>query len=102
MTARNRKLSVLVFFTTECREVKFYSFPDGGVEFGDELIFMRKPNHFKNPNCIAVRVIRVINGRRTSFKLGHIAAEAAEWLSPLHYGVTNQNPHDRASTMLCS
>ena len=86
MTARNRELSPLVFFTTQCQGVKFYSFSDGGVEFGDDVIFMRKPNHFKDPNCVEVRVIRDFNGRRTSVKLGHVAAEAAEWLSPLLLG----------------
>ena len=58
--------------------MKFYSFPDNGVEFGNELIFMRKPNHFKDPNCIEVRVIWVINSWRTSVKLGHVAAEASD------------------------
>ena len=58
--------------------MKFYSFPDNGVEFGNELIFKRKPNHFKDPNCIEVRVIWVINGWQTSVKLGHVAAEAAD------------------------
>ena len=86
MTAQNCELSALVFFTTQCWGVKFYSFPDGGMEFGDKLIFMRKPNHFKDPNCIEVRVIRDISGRRTLIKLGHVAAEAAEWLSPLFLG----------------
>ena len=47
---------------------------------------MRKPNHFKDPNCVEVRVFRDFNGRRTSVKLGHVAAEAAEWLSPLLLG----------------
>ena len=45
MTAWNHEFSALLFFTTQCWGVKFYSFPDGGVEFGDKLVFVRKPNH---------------------------------------------------------
>ena len=78
MAARSSDISELVFFTTECRGVKFYSLRDGGVDCGDELSFVRRPHHSKDPNCIEVRV--------RSQKLGHVATEAAEWLSPMLLG----------------
>ena len=73
---RRHKDCELVYFTTQCRGVKFYHFRDGGVDFGDKLAFVRKPHHFKDPNCVEVRVV----SRGRSLQLGHVAAEAAEWL----------------------
>ena len=82
MAVRRNKDCELVYFTTQCRGVKFYHFRDGGVDFGDKLAFVRKPHHFKDPNCVEVRVV----SRGRSLQLGHVAAEAAEWLSPLLIG----------------
>ena len=68
----------LVFFTAQCRGVKFYALAEEKVEFGSEAEFARRPFHPRDSNCVEVRV--KVRGRYK--KLGHLAAEAAEWLSP--------------------
>jgi hypothetical protein len=73
----------LAFFVTECRGVKFYDIKDGKLGFGTELSFVRRPNHLMDSNCVEVRVVE---RRRQHGKLGHVKAEAAEWLSPLLAG----------------
>jgi len=72
----------LAFFTAQCRGVKFYSLAETGAEFGSEVEFVRRPFHPKDSNCVEVRV--KVKGRYK--KLGHLAAEAAEWLSPMLLG----------------
>ena len=69
----------LAFFVTQCRGIKFYDL-DGGssVKFGSKVRFVRRPYHPKDSNCVEV----LVGGK----KLGHLAAEAAEWLSPLLLG----------------
>ena len=65
----------LAFFSCECRGVKFYGLSNAGELFGSQVTFRRNPDNCKDPNCVEVMV--------TKRKLGHIAAEAAEWLSPM-------------------
>ena len=71
------------FFVTECRGVKFYNIKDGKLGFGTELSFVRRPYHPKDSNCVEVVVTK---RRGHPCKLGHVKAEAAEWLSPLLAG----------------
>ena len=68
----------LAFFSCECRGVKFYGLSNADELFGSQVTFKRNPDHFKDPNCVEVMVAKC--------KLGHIAAEAAEWLSPMLLG----------------
>jgi len=72
----------LVLFTAQCRGVKFYSLAETEAEFGSEVEFVRRPFHSKDSNCVEVRV--KVKGRYKI--LGHLAAEAAEWLSPMLLG----------------
>ena len=76
--------SALAFFVTECRGVKFYDFKRHHLEFGTKLRFVRQPFHPKDANCVEVLVMGK-PGRR-GYKLGHVQAEAAEWLSQLLTG----------------
>jgi len=69
----------LVFFTAQCRGVKFYSLAEMGAEFGSEVEFVRRPFLPRDSNCMEVKV--KVKGRYK--KLGQLAAEAAEWLSAL-------------------
>ena len=59
--------------------MKFYDIWDGKVEFGTELWFVMGALHPKDPNYVEVTVKR----HRQHCKLGHVKADAAEWLSPL-------------------
>ena len=68
----------LAFFVTECHGVKFYDIKDGKLGFGTELSFVRWPYHLMDSNYVEVRVVK---RRRHHCKLGHVKAEAAEWLS---------------------
>ena len=75
--------TALAFFVTECRGVKFYDFKRHHLEFGTQLSFRRNPFHPKDANYVEV----LVNGkRRRGYKLGHVRAEAAEWLSTLLTG----------------
>ena len=71
----------LAFFSCECRGVKFYGLSNAGELFGSQVTFRRNPDNCKDPNCVEVMVAKR--------KLGHIAAEAAEWLSPMLLGPFN-------------
>ena len=79
-------MAELAFFTAQCRGVKFYNLKEEGVKFGSEVEFLRRPYHPKDKNCVEVRV-KLGAGRFE--QLGHLAAEAAEWLSPMLLGPFN-------------
>ena len=88
MQLRNLNVSMaalrdLAFFSCECRGVKFYGSSDAGELFGSRVTFIRNPDHPMDPNCVEVMVIKQEGNH---YKLGHIAAEAAEWLSPMLLG----------------
>ena len=46
--------------------------------FGSKVCFVRRPYHPKDRNCVEA----LVGGK----KLGNVAAEAEEWLSPLLLG----------------
>ena len=67
-----------VLLATICsavRGVKFYELAGGGGWFWERGKVVRDPNNFFDDNCVEV----VVRGR----KLGHLAREAAEFVSPL-------------------
>lgn len=69
----------LAFFVTQCWGVKFYDLADGsGMKFGSKVHFVRKPYHPKDSNCVEA----MVGGKN----IGHVAAEAHKWLSPLLLG----------------
>ena len=79
--------TALAFFVTECRGVKFYDFKGHHLEFGTPLAFKRNPFHPKDANCVEVLVVgERRRGRGRGYKLGHVRADAAEWLSSLLTG----------------
>ena len=48
----------LVFFSCECRGVKFYGLSNAGELFGSQVTFTRNPDHHKDPNCVEVMVVK--------------------------------------------
>ena len=74
----------LALFTVQCRGVKFYSLAETGAEFGSEVEFVRRTSLPKDSNCVEVGVKVKVKGRYKM--LGQLAAEAAEWLSPMLLG----------------
>ena len=83
MAVNNVEAIALAFFVTESHGVKFYNFRDDKLGFGTELSFVRRPYHPKDANCVEVMVVKRC---RQHCKLGHVKAEAAQWLSPLLTG----------------
>ena len=67
----------LASFRTQIRGVKLYSLSKCAITWGVLVNFVRRPDSYRDTNCVEVRVAGV------GAKLGHVAAEAAEWLSPL-------------------
>ena len=49
---------------------KFYNLAEVGVEVGGRVLFRRNPYHFKDKNCVEVRL-----AGRIVMMLGHVAAE---------------------------
>jgi len=70
----------LASFRTQIRGVMFYSLSECGIARGVLVNFVRRPDSCRDTNCVEARVAGV------GTKLGHVAAEAAEWLSPLLLG----------------
>ena len=62
----------LACFNAQCRGIKFYNLAEVGVEVGGRLLFRRNPYHFKDKNCVEVRL-----ASRSSMMLGHVAADVA-------------------------
>ena len=83
MAVNGVKAIALAFFVTECRGVMFYDIKDGKLDFETEFSFVRRSCHPQDPNCVEVMVVK---RRPQHCKLGHVKAEAAEWLSPLLTG----------------
>ena len=71
---------MLASFRTQIRGVKLYSLSECGITRGMLVNFVRRPDSCRDTNCVEVRVAGV------AAKLGHVAAEAAKWLSPLLLG----------------
>ena len=71
---------MLATFWMEVRGVKFYSLSECGTTREVLVDFARRPDNCRNTNCVEARVAGV------STKLSHVAAEVAEWLSPLLLG----------------
>ena len=63
--------------------MKFCGLSDAGELFGSRVTFARNSNHPIDPNCVGVMVIKQEGNHH---KLGHIAAEAAKWLSAMLLG----------------
>ena len=84
MAVNSVEAIALAFFVTECRGVKFYDFKDDKLGFGTGLLFVQRPYHPKDANCVEVMVVKRY---RQHYKLGHVKAEAAKWLSPLLTGL---------------
>ena len=70
--------SFLAFFLVSAVESSSVR-PVGCVRQGDRIIFVREPHNPWDSNCVAVF-------SRGGTMLGHIAKEAAEWLSPMLLG----------------
>ena len=73
----------LAFFTCVCRGVKFHGISGRRLPYGTELAFRREPTNPYDSNAVLVFVVE--SGRRLT-PPGHVAAEAARWLSPLLLG----------------
>lgn len=69
----------LAFFGCQCHGIKFYEWEEAGRDVIRPLRFQRDPSNRHDSNCVEVMV-------ETSWKLGHVAKEAAQWLSPLLLG----------------
>ena len=78
------RVKTLASFQTQVRGVKFYSLSECGTTRRVLVKFVRRPDNFRDKNCVEARVAG-FGGERCA-KLGHVAAEAAEWLSPLLLG----------------
>ena len=50
-----------------------------GARQGDSVVLVREPHNPRDSNCVAVFL-------RGGAMLGHVAKEAAEWLSPMLLG----------------
>ena len=59
--------------------IKFYDLLDVSVSQGDHITLVREPYNARDSNCVAVFL-------RGGTMLGHIAKEAAEWVSPMLLG----------------
>ena len=75
----------LAFFVYQCRGVQFYDFKDGEIRYGMEAT-LHIIESIHDPNCIMV----FVKQGGSFMKLGHIAAEVAEYLHPLlsYYRIT--------------
>ena len=75
------RVKTLASFQMQVRGVKFYSLTECGTTRGILVKFVRRPDNCRDKNCVEARVAGVGSERCT--KLSHVAAKAAEWLSPL-------------------
>ncbi len=69
----------LAFFGCQCRGIKFYQWGVASSEVARPISFRRDPANPRDVNCVEVLV-------DSGWKLGHVAKEAAQWLSPLLLG----------------
>ena len=70
---------LLAFFSCQCRGIKFYDLSDIGARQGDGVVLVREPHNPRDSNSVAVFL-------RGGAMLGHVAKEAAKWLSPMLLG----------------
>ncbi len=69
----------LAFFGCQCCGIKFYQWDEAGSDVIRPLRFKREADNPHDVNCIAVLA-------ESGWTLGHVAKEAAGWLSPLLLG----------------
>ena len=74
--------SLLAFFSCQVRGIKFYDLSNIGAREGERVFLEREPSNPHHPNCVGV-FLGGGGGRRM---LGHVARQAAEWLSPMLLG----------------
>ena len=79
------ELTTLASFGCKCMGVKFYDFSKRKVEFGQEVGFIRVPDHHLDSNCVRV-IARDLSRQSKALHLGNVDATAAEWLSPMMRG----------------
>ena len=73
-------------FHCQCRGVKFYDLRSAGAEWGTNLDLVKEPDNPYDPVCVAAWVPGIPGERGAGGRplmLGHVAKEAARWLSPL-------------------
>ena len=73
-------------FHCQCRGVKFYDLRSTGAEWGTKLDLVKEPDNPYDPLCVAAWVPGIPGERGAGGRplmLGHVAKEAARWLSPL-------------------
>ena len=63
--------------------VKFYRLKDARLECWTSVRFVCEPENEHDCFCVAVRVPRAAGRWASGMLLGHVAREAAQWLSPL-------------------
>ena len=69
---------VLASFVAHVKGVMFYDHCVSGAVWGDSVHLVRAPGSLYDSNCIDVMCVRC-----THYKLGHLAAPVASFLSPL-------------------
>ena len=82
------EMELLVSFHCQCRGVKFYDLRSAGAALGTKLDLVEEPTNPHDPLCVAAWVLGIPNERGAGVRLcmlghGHVAKEAARWLSPL-------------------
>ena len=73
-------------FHCQCRGVKFYDLRSAGAAWGTKLDLVQEPTNPHDPLCVAAWVPGIPDERGAGARprmLGHVAKEAARWLSPL-------------------
>ena len=70
------RVKTLASFQMQVRGLKFYSLSECGTTRRVLVKFVRRPDNFKDKNCVEARVAG-FGGKRCA-KFGHVAAEAAE------------------------
>ena len=78
------RVKTLASFQTQVRGVKFYSLSECGTTQRVLVKFVRRLDNCGDKNYVEARIAR-FGGERCA-KLGHVAAKAPEWLSPLLLG----------------
>ena len=69
----------LASFSSQARGIKFYDVATTDINVGDHLIFLQETDNLWDMNCICLMISQAA-GLKT---LGHLAREAASYLSPL-------------------
>ena len=77
----NASAMFLAFFESQVRGVKFYDLREAGARWGTSLRLVKEPSNPHDPLCVAAWVPGSPSSR--PLMLGHVAKEAARWLSQL-------------------